>query len=96
MFKSLFDGVLEWFRSLFWKQEMELTLVGLQNSGKTTLVNVIAVRLPTIVHVPPRPHATRSPLNDGQLDFRWIFIDRLEWSNNLIQFISSRAHSKRT
>jgi len=27
---------------LFWKQEMELTLVGLQNSGKTTLVNVIA------------------------------------------------------
>merc|ERR1712070_1317669 len=42
MFKSLFDGVLEWFRSLFWKQEMELTLVGLQNSGKTTFVNVIA------------------------------------------------------
>ena len=26
------------------KQEMELTLVGLQNSGKTTLVNVVAVR----------------------------------------------------
>jgi uridine kinase len=25
---------------------MELTLVGLQNSGKTTLVNVIAVRIP--------------------------------------------------
>lgn len=44
MFKSLFDSLLEWFRSLFWKQEMELTLVGLQNSGKTTLVNVIAVR----------------------------------------------------
>jgi ADP-ribosylation factor-like protein 8 len=44
MFKSFFDGILEWFRSLFWKQEMELTLVGLQNSGKTTLVNVIAVR----------------------------------------------------
>lgn len=45
MFKGFFDGLLEWFRSLFWKQEMELTLVGLQNSGKTTLVNVIAVRL---------------------------------------------------
>jgi len=42
MFKGWFDGLLEWFRSLFWKQEMELTLVGLQNSGKTTLVNVIA------------------------------------------------------
>jgi len=42
MFKSFVDSVLNWFRSLFWKQEMELTLVGLQNSGKTTLVNVLA------------------------------------------------------
>jgi len=42
MFKSLVDSVINWFRSLFWKQEMELTLVGLQNSGKTTLVNVLA------------------------------------------------------
>eukprot|EP01133_Synstelium_polycarpum_P012062 gene12062-14113_t len=42
MFKSFIDSVLNWFRSLFWKQEMELTLVGLQNSGKTTLVNVIS------------------------------------------------------
>ena len=33
-------------RSLFWKQEMEITLVGLQNAGKSTLVNVIAVRDP--------------------------------------------------
>eukprot|EP01121_Diplochlamys_sp_Union-15-3_P020888 TRINITY_DN8299_c0_g1_i1.p1 TRINITY_DN8299_c0_g1~~TRINITY_DN8299_c0_g1_i1.p1 ORF type:complete len:188 (-),score=26.48 TRINITY_DN8299_c0_g1_i1:88-651(-) len=42
MIKRFFDSVLNWFRSLFWKQEMELTLIGLQNSGKTTLVNVIA------------------------------------------------------
>lgn len=34
--------IIEWFKSLFWKEEMELTLVGLQNSGKTTFVNVIA------------------------------------------------------
>ncbi|KAI3385483.1 hypothetical protein SNEBB_007042 [Seison nebaliae] len=33
---------LDWLKSLFWKEEMELTLVGLQNSGKTTFVNVIA------------------------------------------------------
>eukprot|EP00729_Bicosta_minor_P001483 gene1483-34508_t len=32
----------DWFKSLFWKEEMELTLVGLENSGKTTFVNVIA------------------------------------------------------
>ncbi|KAJ3338138.1 ADP-ribosylation factor-like protein 8B [Gonapodya sp. JEL0774] len=36
-----FTWFLDWLRSLFFKEEMELTLVGLQNSGKTTLVNVI-------------------------------------------------------
>jgi len=29
-------------RSLFFKKEMELSLIGLQNAGKTSLVNVIA------------------------------------------------------
>ena len=40
---AFFNRIIEWFKSLFWKEEMELTLVGLQNSGKTTFVNVIAV-----------------------------------------------------
>lgn len=40
---ALISRLLDWFRSLFWKEEMELTLVGLQYSGKTTFVNVIAV-----------------------------------------------------
>eukprot|EP00697_Spironema_sp_BW2_P013746 gnl/Spiro4/3996_TR1988_c0_g1_i1.p1 gnl/Spiro4/3996_TR1988_c0_g1~~gnl/Spiro4/3996_TR1988_c0_g1_i1.p1 ORF type:complete len:203 (-),score=68.37 gnl/Spiro4/3996_TR1988_c0_g1_i1:203-754(-) len=31
-----------WITSLFWRQEMELTLIGLQNAGKTTLVNLLA------------------------------------------------------
>ncbi|KAF9913644.1 ADP-ribosylation factor-like protein 8B [Lobosporangium transversale] len=39
---SLLESLLNWLRGLFFKTEMELTLVGLQNSGKTTLVNVIA------------------------------------------------------
>lgn len=37
---SLYHFVLA---SLFFKQEMELSLIGLQNAGKTSLVNVIAV-----------------------------------------------------
>jgi len=41
-FQAWVDGILNYLRSLFFKQEMELTLVGLQNSGKTTLVNVVA------------------------------------------------------
>jgi ADP-ribosylation factor-like protein 8 len=40
---ALFNKLLDWFKQLFWKEEMELTLVGLQYSGKTTFVNVIAV-----------------------------------------------------
>nr|SVE88899.1 EOG090X0DLH [Daphnia sinensis] len=39
---ALVNRILDWFKSLFWKEEMELTLVGLQYSGKTTFVNVIA------------------------------------------------------
>ena len=39
---AFIQRVLDWFKSLFWKEEMELTLVGLQNSGKTTFVNLIA------------------------------------------------------
>eukprot|EP00759_Apiculatamorpha_spiralis_P039454 PhF_6_TR38289/c0_g1_i1/m.57125/K07955/ARL8; ADP-ribosylation factor-like protein 8 len=38
---SLFQKFMDWLRGLFWKQEMEITLVGLQNAGKTTLLNII-------------------------------------------------------
>ncbi|XP_042030845.1 ADP-ribosylation factor-like protein 8c [Salvia splendens] len=38
---GLWDSLLNWLRSLFYKQEMELSLVGLQNAGKTSLVNAI-------------------------------------------------------
>jgi ADP-ribosylation factor-like protein 8 len=36
------QSLLDWLRSLFFKREMELSLIGLQNAGKTSLVNVIA------------------------------------------------------
>jgi ADP-ribosylation factor-like protein 8 len=39
---AIFRKFLDWLKGLFWKQEMELTLVGLQNAGKTTLLNVIS------------------------------------------------------
>ncbi|KAI9182158.1 hypothetical protein LWI28_022643 [Acer negundo] len=39
---GLWDAFLNWIRSLFFRQEMELSLIGLQNAGKTSLVNVIA------------------------------------------------------
>ncbi|KAK4430426.1 ADP-ribosylation factor-like protein 8c [Sesamum alatum] len=39
---GLWASFLNWLRSLFFKQEIELSLVGLQNAGKTSLVNVVA------------------------------------------------------
>ncbi|KAG5529693.1 hypothetical protein RHGRI_030163 [Rhododendron griersonianum] len=38
----LWDSLLNWLRSFFFKQEMELSLVGLQSAGKTSLVHAIA------------------------------------------------------
>ncbi|KAI5079532.1 hypothetical protein GOP47_0005011 [Adiantum capillus-veneris] len=40
---GLWEAFLNWLRSLFFKQEMELSLIGLQNAGKTSLVNVVAM-----------------------------------------------------
>jgi hypothetical protein len=40
---GIWESFLNWLRSLFFKQEMELSLIGLQNAGKTSLVNVITV-----------------------------------------------------
>ncbi|NXG00193.1 ARL8A protein, partial [Sakesphorus luctuosus] len=34
---ALFNKLLDWFRALFWKEEMELTLVGLQLVGHVPL-----------------------------------------------------------
>lgn len=40
--QNFFNKIGEFLKGLFWKEEMELTLVGLENSGKTTFVNVLA------------------------------------------------------
>ena len=39
---SIFSAFLDWLRSLFFSKQLEIALVGLQNSGKTSLVNVLA------------------------------------------------------
>lgn len=39
---SWWQRFIDWLHSLFFKKEMELSLIGLQNAGKTSLVSVIA------------------------------------------------------
>jgi ADP-ribosylation factor-like protein 8 len=54
MFSQLWQSILEWLQSIFFQQEMELTVLGLQNAGKTTLVNLLSTgdftddRIPTV------------------------------------------------
>ena len=44
MVLAFFQSIMDWLRSLFFKQEMELSLIGLQGAGKTSLVNVLGRR----------------------------------------------------
>ena len=52
--KTFFEKILDWIRSLFFNKELELTILGLQNAGKSTFVNVLSTgkfeddQIPTI------------------------------------------------
>lgn len=35
-------SVVDWLRNLFFNKKLELAIIGLQNAGKTTFVNVLA------------------------------------------------------
>eukprot|EP00792_Barthelona_sp_PAP020_P008316 TRINITY_DN3210_c0_g2_i1.p1 TRINITY_DN3210_c0_g2~~TRINITY_DN3210_c0_g2_i1.p1 ORF type:complete len:190 (+),score=38.67 TRINITY_DN3210_c0_g2_i1:27-572(+) len=39
---GFFDRILEWLRSIFFNQELEISLVGLPRSGKSTFVQVVS------------------------------------------------------
>ena len=34
--------LLDWFMSLFWKKNLEISVIGLQNAGKSTLINTMS------------------------------------------------------
>ncbi len=39
---SFWEKILDWIRSIFFNKELELTILGLQNPRKSTLVHVLA------------------------------------------------------
>ncbi|KAA8573379.1 hypothetical protein EYC84_003857 [Monilinia fructicola] len=43
---SIFRRVYDWLLRLFWATEMDITMIGLQNAGKTSLLRVLAVSSP--------------------------------------------------
>lgn len=40
--KGMFSKVVDWVKKMFWNKELEVSIVGLQNAGKSTLINVIS------------------------------------------------------
>ena len=38
----MWGKLVDWIKSLFWSKELEMSIVGLQFAGKTTLVNSMA------------------------------------------------------
>jgi len=51
---GIFKRVYDWLLRLFWATEMDITMIGLQNAGKTSLLRVLAVSYP---RPPPRYRA---------------------------------------
>jgi len=41
MMAGLFKKMYDWLLSLFWATEMDITMIGLQNAGKTSLLRVL-------------------------------------------------------
>ena len=39
--EGFFEKILNWLKSLFFKRELEFAIIGLQNAGKTTLVEFL-------------------------------------------------------
>ncbi|CAI6335248.1 unnamed protein product [Periconia digitata] len=39
---GIFRRIYDWLLRLFWATEMDITMIGLQNAGKTSLLRVLA------------------------------------------------------
>lgn len=55
---GLLKKIYSFLLSLFWSTEMDITMIGLQNAGKTSLLRVLAVSLSRAMH-PLRPRRRR-------------------------------------
>lgn len=101
---SFFNRILDWFKRLFWMEEMELTLVGLKNSGKTTLVNVIASgqytedMIPTIGFNMRKVTKGRVTIKiwdiGGQPRFRSMWVRYCRGVNAIIYMVDAADHDK--
>ena len=66
---GFFQKIMNWLKSLFFNKELELSILGLQNAGKSTLVNVLANNKFDEDTIPTIGFNFRK-LKKGQVDFK--------------------------
>ncbi|KAI5248980.1 ras small GTPase [Aureobasidium subglaciale] len=77
---GLFKRLYDWLLSLFWATEMDVTMIGLQNAGKTSLLRVLAGGEFTIDSIPTvgfnmkkvtKGHVTLKCFRENEIEAHW-------------------------
>ena len=77
---QMIHKMLDWFKSLFWKEEMELTLVGLQHAGEFIIILIFIL---STIHLQTR--ITFRENNICKCDCIW-FIQRRHDTDSRLQY----------
>ncbi|KAK5131578.1 hypothetical protein LTR08_000833 [Meristemomyces frigidus] len=71
---GLFKRIYDWLLSLFWATEMDITMIGLQNAGKTSLLRVLAGGEFTIDSIPTVGFNMKR-VQKGHVTLKWFIVD---------------------
>ncbi|KXT02315.1 hypothetical protein AC578_238 [Pseudocercospora eumusae] len=78
---GIFKRIYDWLLSLFWATEMDITMIGLQNAGKTSLLRVLAGGEFTIDSIPTVGFNMKR-VQKGHVTLKWyvvVLINALHW-----------------
>ncbi|KXT13191.1 hypothetical protein AC579_7907 [Pseudocercospora musae] len=70
---GIFKRIYDWLLSLFWATEMDITMIGLQNAGKTSLLRVLAGGEFTIDSIPTVGFNMKR-VQKGHVTLKWYVV----------------------
>ncbi|KNG45028.1 adp-ribosylation factor family protein [Stemphylium lycopersici] len=71
---NLFRRIYDWLLRLFWATEMDITMIGLQNAGKTSLLRVLAGGEFTVDSIPTVGFNMKR-VQKGHVTLKWFIVD---------------------